>query len=74
VLFRSPGHRYVMQHVLDYDDKKFANVAKEDLKLTDKDEKEKKRDKVGLRCLVRGSDPQWCSHLLVLLRCLQCSV
>eukprot|EP00197_Chlamydomonas_leiostraca_P012972 CAMPEP_0202865410 /NCGR_PEP_ID=MMETSP1391-20130828/5942_1 /ASSEMBLY_ACC=CAM_ASM_000867 /TAXON_ID=1034604 /ORGANISM="Chlamydomonas leiostraca, Strain SAG 11-49" /LENGTH=829 /DNA_ID=CAMNT_0049545253 /DNA_START=106 /DNA_END=2595 /DNA_ORIENTATION=+ len=36
---------YVMQHVLDYDDKKFANVAKEDLKLADKDEKERKRDK-----------------------------
>lgn len=33
--------------MLDYEDKKFVNAAKEDLKMTDKDEKEKKRDKVG---------------------------
>lgn len=39
-----------MQHMLDYDDRKFANAAKEDLKLTDKDEKEKKRDKVRYGC------------------------
>jgi len=36
---------YMMQHMLEYEDKKFADASKEDLKMTDKDEKEKKRDK-----------------------------
>lgn len=35
------------QHVPDYEDKAFANASKEDLKLADKDEEEKKKDKVG---------------------------
>ena len=37
---------YLTQHLLEFDDKKFVDVSKEDLKLTDKDDKEKKRDKV----------------------------
>jgi heat shock protein beta len=36
---------YLMQHLLEYDDKKFQDAAKEDLKMSDKDEQEKKRDK-----------------------------
>lgn len=36
---------YLMQHLLEFEDKKFANASKEDLKLADKDEKERKRDK-----------------------------
>ncbi len=35
------------QHLLDFEDKKFINVSKEDVKMTDKDEQEKKRDKVS---------------------------
>ncbi|KAF5832489.1 heat shock protein Hsp90 family, partial [Dunaliella salina] len=33
------------QHVPDYEDKAFANASKEDLKMADKDEQEKKKDK-----------------------------
>eukprot|EP00983_Pelagomonas_calceolata_P082676 1155993-Pelagomonas_calceolata.AAC.1 len=35
-----------VQHVPDYEDKAFANASKEDLKMADKDEQEKKKDKV----------------------------
>lgn len=45
IYFTDVLDEYVMQHVLDYDDHKFANVAKEDLKLGDKDSKHKQRDK-----------------------------
>jgi hypothetical protein len=36
-----------LQHILDYEDKSFANVSKEDLKL-DEDEEQKQKEKV--RC------------------------
>lgn len=45
IYFTDVLDEYVMQHLLEYDDKKFQNASKEDLKLADKDEKEKKRDK-----------------------------
>lgn len=45
IYFTDVLDEYVMQHLLEYDDKKFQNASKEDLKLSDKDEKEKKRDK-----------------------------
>eukprot|EP00798_Chlamydomonas_sp_ICE-L_P027680 gene27680-7322_t len=45
IYFTDVLDEYVMQHMIDYDDKKFANAAKEDLKMSDKDEKEKKKDK-----------------------------
>lgn len=45
IYFTDVLDEYVMQHLLDYDDKKLANASKEDLKLADKDETEKKRDK-----------------------------
>jgi len=45
IYFTDVLDEYVMQHVLDYDDKKFANASKEDLKLSDKDDQEKKREK-----------------------------
>ena len=35
-----------MQHMVEYDDKKFADASKDELKMRDKDEKESKRDKV----------------------------
>ena len=34
-----------MQHLQEFDDKKFSSASKEDLKLSDKDDKERKRDK-----------------------------
>ncbi len=34
-----------MQHLLEFDDKKFANASKENLKLGDKDEEERKEFK-----------------------------
>lgn len=37
---------YLMGHLSDYDDKKFSNASKEDLKMSDKDESERKRDRV----------------------------
>jgi heat shock protein beta len=46
IYFTDVLDEYVMGHLLDYDDKKFANASKEDLKLADKDEVEKKKDKV----------------------------
>ena len=49
IYFTDVLDEYVMGHLLDYDDKKFSNASKEDLKLTDKDEVEKKKDKVGRR-------------------------
>ncbi len=48
IFFTDVLDEYVMGHLQDYDDKKFANASKEDLKLADKDEVEKKKDKVGM--------------------------
>ena len=51
IYFTDTLDEYVMGHLLEYDDKKFADASREDLKMSDKDEKEKKRDKV---CVVGG--------------------
>lgn len=40
-----PLDEYVMQNVHEYEDKEFANVSKDDLKLAGKDDQEKKREK-----------------------------
>ncbi|KAI3433912.1 hypothetical protein D9Q98_003714 [Chlorella vulgaris] len=46
VLFMTdPLDEYVMQNVQEFEDKEFANVSKEDLKMGDKDEVEKKAQK-----------------------------
>ncbi|GIL68672.1 hypothetical protein Vafri_21916 [Volvox africanus] len=45
IYFTDVLDEYVMGHLLDYDDKKFVNASKDDLKLSDKDEVEKKKDK-----------------------------
>ena len=45
IYFTDPVDEYVMQHLSEFDDKKFQNAAKENLKLGDKDEKEKKKEK-----------------------------
>lgn len=45
ILFTDVLDEYVMQHLLDYDDFKFQDATKEDLKLSDKDEKENKKFK-----------------------------
>ncbi|GFH21517.1 HATPase_c domain-containing protein [Haematococcus lacustris] len=45
IYFTDVLDEYVMQHMVDYEDKKFANASKEDLKMADKDEVEKKKDK-----------------------------
>jgi HSP90 family molecular chaperone len=45
ILFTDVLDEYTMQHLLEFDDKKFANVSKENLKLGDKDEEERKEFK-----------------------------
>ncbi|MEW5297802.1 MAG: hypothetical protein WDW36_000986 [Sanguina aurantia] len=47
IYFTDVLDEYVMGHLLEFDDKKFANASKEDLKLSDKDEKEVKKDKAA---------------------------
>jgi heat shock protein beta len=54
IYFTDVLDEYVMGHMLEFDDKKFADATKEDLKMSDKDEKEKKRDKVGLGRVRKG--------------------
>ena len=46
IYFTDVLDEYVMQHMTEYDDKKFADASKDELKMRDKDEKESKRDKV----------------------------
>ena len=53
IFFTDVIDEYVMGHLLEYDDKKFSDASREDLKMSDKDEKEKKRDKV------RGGGLRW---------------
>lgn len=45
IYFTEVLDEYVMQHMVEYDDKKFADASKDDLKLREKDEKESRRDK-----------------------------
>ncbi len=40
-----PASNICLQNVHEFEDKEFANVSKEDLKLAGKDEQEKKREK-----------------------------
>ncbi len=47
IYFTDVLDEYVMQHMMEYDDKKFADASKDELKMRDKDEKETKRDKVS---------------------------
>ncbi len=45
VYFTDVLDEYVVQHLMEYDGMKLSDASKDGLKLTDKDEKEKKRDK-----------------------------
>mmetsp|Transcript_3775 Transcript_3775/g.5046 ORF Transcript_3775/g.5046 Transcript_3775/m.5046 type:complete len:444 (-) Transcript_3775:418-1749(-) len=45
IYFTDPLDEYLMQHLTEYDDKKFANASKEDLKFGDKDDEERSREK-----------------------------
>lgn len=45
IYFTDPVDEYVMQHLTEFDNKKLQNAAKENLKLGDKDEKEKTKEK-----------------------------
>lgn len=45
IYFTDPIDEYVMQNLTEFDDYKFANASKEDLKFGDKDDEEKKREK-----------------------------
>ncbi len=54
IFFTDVLDEYMMQQLLEYDDRKFANASKDDLKLTDEDDKERKQDKVGGGGVARG--------------------
>jgi heat shock protein 90kDa beta len=45
VYFTDVLDEYLMQHLQEFDDRKFASASKEDLKMSDQDDKERKRDK-----------------------------
>lgn len=45
IYFTDVLDEYMTGHLQEYDDKKLQNASKDELKLTDKDDKEKKRDK-----------------------------
>jgi heat shock protein beta len=45
IYFTDPIDEYVMQNLTEFDDKKFANASKEDLKFGDRDDEEKAREK-----------------------------
>ncbi|KAK9806925.1 hypothetical protein WJX72_007685 [[Myrmecia] bisecta] len=45
IYFTDSIDEYMMQNLPEYDDKKFQNASKEDLKLGDKDKKQKKQEK-----------------------------
>jgi heat shock protein beta len=45
IYFTDVLDEYVMQHMTEYDDKKFSDASKDELKMRDQDEKESKRDK-----------------------------
>ena len=61
IYFTDVLDEYVMQHMTEYDDKKFADASKDELKMRDKDEKETKRDKVRMGT---GGDPSGCCRAL----------
>lgn len=48
IFFTDPIDEYLMQNLTDFEDHKFANASKEDLKFDDKDDDEKAKQKV--RC------------------------
>lgn len=57
IYFTDAVDEYVMQHLTEFDNRKLQNAAKENLKLGDKDEKEKKKEKalrVSTFWLIRG--------------------
>jgi HSP90 family molecular chaperone len=45
IFFTDPIDEYLMQNLTEFDDKKFANASKEDLKFDDKDDDEKAKEK-----------------------------
>merc|ERR1712070_1323691 len=45
IFFTDPIDEYVMQNLTEFDDKKFANASKEDLKFDDRDDEEKAKEK-----------------------------
>eukprot|EP00245_Coleochaete_scutata_P004390 TRINITY_DN1689_c0_g1_i1.p1 TRINITY_DN1689_c0_g1~~TRINITY_DN1689_c0_g1_i1.p1 ORF type:complete len:830 (-),score=288.69 TRINITY_DN1689_c0_g1_i1:525-3014(-) len=45
IFFTDPIDEYLMQNLTEYDEKKFQNASKEDLKIGEKDEDEKKKQK-----------------------------
>merc|ERR1712223_1480615 len=45
IYFTDPIDEYVMQNLTEFDDKKFANASKEELKFGDKDDEEKAKEK-----------------------------
>eukprot|EP01025_Chloroclados_australasicus_P063193 TRINITY_DN8342_c0_g1_i4.p1 TRINITY_DN8342_c0_g1~~TRINITY_DN8342_c0_g1_i4.p1 ORF type:complete len:790 (-),score=166.72 TRINITY_DN8342_c0_g1_i4:242-2611(-) len=45
IYFTDPVDEYMMQHMFEYEDYNFMNAAKDELKMTDKDDKEKKAEK-----------------------------
>ncbi len=51
IYFTDSIDEYMMQNLPDYDDKKFQNASKEDLKLGDKDKKQKQADKALRVCV-----------------------
>lgn len=45
VYFTDVLDEYLVQHLVDYDDKKLSDASKDGMRMSDKDEKQKKRDK-----------------------------
>merc|ERR1712070_551023 len=45
IFFTDPIDEYVMQNLTEFDDKKFANASREDLKFDDRDDEEKAKEK-----------------------------
>jgi hypothetical protein len=69
IYFTDVLDEYMMQHLLEFDDKKFSNVSKDNLKLGDKDDEEKKEYKVGARgagagCRRCGGPQHGCRQLI----------
>ena len=63
IYFTDPIDEYTMQNLTEFDEYKFSNASKEDLKFGDADDKEKKRNKAlredvqGLHQVVEGRAP-----------------
>ena len=56
IFFTDPVDEYLMQNLQDYDDIKFQNASKDDLKLADKDQK-KENKKLKVKPLVVALPP-----------------